>query len=68
MLQTLFYLFVLFLMLCGVIVVWGFFGNLVRADDSVCPYLSRGECPEVLPPACEREKPECSKSFRITDE
>lgn len=67
MLQTLFYLFTLFFIFCSVIVLFGFFANLVRAAETeACP-PRRGFCvPDVKPPAC--EKPVCPKSFRITDE
>lgn len=70
MLETLFYLFALFFIVCGVIVLFGFFGNhLAGATQPYeCPPRQSFCVPEPNPPACERETPVCPKSLRIITE
>ena len=67
MLETFFYLFALFFIICGVIVLFGFFVNLARATEpQTCPPQQRICVPDTKPPNC--VNPDCPKSFRITDE
>ena len=55
MLQILFYLFALFFIFCGVIVLFGFFGNLARAAETqACREISATCRPDrQQPPPCQ---------------
>jgi len=55
MLETLFYLFALFFIVCGVIVLFGFFGNMAGAAETTdaCREMSATCPPETQPPPCE---------------
>ncbi|MYG06052.1 hypothetical protein F4167_05435 [Candidatus Poribacteria bacterium] len=70
MLQSLFYLFALFFIVCGVIVLFGFFGNHLApaAETDECPPRQSLCVPDTKPPDCERETPDCPKSLRIITE
>ena len=54
MLETVFYLFALFFIVCGVIVLFGFYGNMAgAAETEVCRPMSATCPPETQPPPCE---------------
>ena len=53
MLETLFYLFVLFFIVCGVVVLFGFYRNITgAAGPAACLPMSTICLPETPPPPC----------------
>ena len=53
MLETLFYLFALFFIVCGVIVLFGFFGQMAGAAETLCREISETCPPDTQPPPCQ---------------
>jgi len=51
--QTLFYLFALFFIVCGVIILFGFYGQAGAAETEACRPMSATCPPDIHPPPCE---------------